>query len=271
MKSFIMFYALMFVNGPAFAGPEVPWDVSGKPSCLLRLTVFDENVYPPFAHGTKLIELLEGSPSHEIVNRDGNVFHVKTTDPAALMVMAANNQPKITGVQTMDGREIPVYGPPIGLLPSDSSVTRVRLLYETMAQLPAGAYKLVDAENGQSVTMFVSTRGDQGGHGPVEFSQLSVEIWPGEVVLPQSEDYYRQHMIGSFSNTTGVVDYWDIRKIGPNIFHLESILPYGIDGGIDTAIKIQFIPNTLAPTPLKRVQVAGRTFDFVSLRPRRHL
>lgn len=270
MKTLIMFCAFMVVNAPAFAGPQVPWDVSEKPSCLLRLTVFDENVHPPFAHGTKLIEVLKDNPNHKIVNRDGNVFQVATTDPAELMVMAANSQPKITSMQMMDGREIPVYGAPIRPLPSDSSVTRVRLLYETMAQLPAGAYNLVDAENGQSVTMFVSTIGNQRVYGPVEYPQLSVEIWPGEVVLPQSEEYYRQQLIALFSNTTGFVDFWDIRKVGSDIFHLESSLPYGYDHGYG-AIKIEFIPGNLTPIPLKLVQVDGRTYNFVSLRPHRHL
>lgn len=271
---FVFFWSIAVINLPAFASIQGEVGVAERPSCSLLLTVFDENVHPPFAHGIELIRALDSNRKHNILNRNGNVFEVESEDPAELMEWVVNGRAKVTSITMKDGQEIPVFGAPIELGSRNRPSEKVLNLYQIMAQLPKGAYTLFDEKNSQTVTMFVTTTGNQVAHDrPVEFPQLSIDIWPGKVVLPQSEEFFGERRIASFSNTAGSVDFWDIKEVGLGRLKLESEFPYvfDYDKHRDKDIEINFVPGTSGPTSLKWVEVAGRTFTLVSLRPRRHL
>lgn len=268
---FFLLWSIAAVNVPAFANKKGPGLV-GKRSCSLFLTVDDKDVDPPFAHGFKLISYIEDSGKHRILNRDGNVFEVRTNDPFELMAWVVNGRAKFTSVRNKDGQEIPIYGPPVELSSLNQTQQRVFNVHQLMAELPEGAYTLYDSVHKVVVTMFVSTTGNQAAYGEaVEIPQLSIEIWPGEVVLPQSESRFGERRKASFSNTTGSVEFWDIEDVGLGRFKLTSIYPYTHEDGVEKEIEITLLPGKLGPTTLISVAFGGRTYDILKLRPRRHL
>lgn len=267
-----MFLSIVTVNVSVFASTNEQDGTGEKPACIRFLTVFDENVTPPFGHGLALIRYVKANPAHRIIDRKSNVFQIESQDPAGLMDFVVSRKVPVTSLRGEDGREVPLYGPPVNLERPNSSLGRVSNLYKVMAGLPPGAYTLEEGGTQETVTMFVSTAGFQRGyHYPAEFPQLKIEIWPGEVdiALPHTKEAFGKDRVAEFSNTTGAVEFWEIEQVGDDRFELGSLYSYDF-GEIERKIEFGF-SRSIAGFCLQEIKIHGRSYVFKSFRPRLHL
>lgn len=197
-----------------------------KCTTVLTLEVFDNEVYPPFAHGNGLIQLLDASPNHRILSRKGPTFQVATSDAEGLLAdLMQRNFPKIVRA-TYNNMQIPFYateGQP-NLPESDFERGRRRNLFKAMELLPEGLYRL--SSEGDMVTMIV--RVEQNAlHAwtSAPSPSLIIELWPGWSRLPHSEKYFKEKMLASFDSSVGVSDSFNVISDNGELELIYS-LPY---------------------------------------------
>lgn len=240
---------------------------SAKKPCgqILTFEIYDKNVNPVAGHITHFIEQLSSSPDHIVRDRNANLITVETTNARNLLV---GNESPILSV-TVDGVKIPTYTNPISLdkLPkyraSDAPSDRRQAAYRAMGLLPQGIYELMDP-NGKPFSLIVSVSENPGryqwdnSHGDIEHV-LNVDLWPGLEFTPRSESHYKETSIASFSNHSGVADYWGI-EFGTSEVKLLYGLPYGLG---EDFVTLRYDQDG----KLKTVKTPNKSYTVVRLFP----
>ena len=261
-------FAFVISTAPSLA---LAWPASGgkraasEKSCeiILQLTIFDENVHPPFFHVTKWIELLAKDKSHRLTNQKANVLTVATTKPNDLMKLAGRSS--MVQQVTQNGQTVPLYYDRRDATIDEEVYDRNQRqhFYNFLAHLPEGAYDLVDIQTKNPVTMFIHVKSEsRRARDPLTSLSLSIEVWPGEHELPQSEEFFREKMIASVTSISGV-DYFAVDR-HPKGFIVASSFGEAF-GGPD---EIKF--NLGNREQLLSIETKGRVYKFAGIRPLRN-
>lgn len=246
----------------ALAWPDAGGPDKRQCETILQLEVFDTDVQPPFAHVKKWLSLIKNSPGAKVIKRSGNLLTVSTTNPNDIIIMAGRDFSPVTKI-TIDGKIIPLYhrAQSSTLQNSASSNAQRAYFYRALSYLPEGHYGLVDTETKQTVSMKIDV-GPNASHpiNPLASLGVTIEVWPGNQLIPQSEEFFHEKSIAAVSSMRGVDAFYI------NMF--EDSFAMGSSYGMGEYDEIKF--NLGGKGQLVSIETKGRTYDLVAFRPLRH-